>query len=152
MSSKQYLNAHDHTLTASAPIRVFDAVAATPWTPAPRWWNRPMTVTVFTTVCAPVLTVVPVLPPLTGFLFALLGFALAVGFVLSRGWWAKSRERAATEAAWVARESGYELSGTADALRWTDAGQVKTALLEEHRGEWRLSLHDALAPALEGSV
>lgn len=149
MRSKQHLNDHVRTRTASVPIRVFDDVAPTPWTPAPRRWNHPMTVTVLTTVCAPVLTTVPSLPPLTGLLCALLGFALAAGLEVSRWWWAKSRQNAAAEAAWVASQSDYRLGGPAEALRWTDEDQVRTALLEEHRGGWRLSLYDVHAPVLE---
>ncbi|MHC5558576.1 hypothetical protein [Kocuria sp. U4B] len=149
MSSQQSLDDHDRTRTAPVPVRVFDDVADTPWTPAPRWWNHPMTVAVTATLCACVLTVVPSLPPMTGFLVALTGYVAALGLAISRWWWSTSRDRAGAEAAWVAGQSGYALSVAEGALRWTDEDGTKSARLDHHRGGWRLSLYDVHAPALQ---
>lgn len=61
--------------SASVPVRVFDGVAPAPFTPAPRWWNHPVTVTVAASLGAAALLTHPVPSPLTGLLIPLTGCA-----------------------------------------------------------------------------
>lgn len=146
MSSTQYLDDHGPLRAAAGPVRVFDDVAATPWTPAPRWWNHPVAVLVGTMTAAPFLTITPGLPPMAGFVLAVTGIALTAGSAGSRWWWMLSRDDAPAEAAWVAGQSGCTLSIAQEPLCWTGRGVHGTALLDAHRGEWRLSLHDGPVP------
>lgn len=148
MSSKQHLHDHRRAGTPPAPVRVFDDVADTPRTPAPRWWNHPVAIMSVAMISAITVFACPYLPPLSGLVLAVTGVAMASGAEVNRTWWSTSRVRAAEEAVWVADQCGYALEAAGGELHWNGGGRQKVALLDHHGGGWRLSLYDAGSPAV----
>lgn len=147
MRVSQFLGDRSRTRMPSASVRVFDAVAPIPASPAPRWWNHPVVVMTAAMVCAVPLFSNAYLSPLWGLLAVVVGAAVTGAATASRErWWPASRTQALEEARWVAAQCGYRLEVEGDRVGWVDAGGVKAAALDHYDGSWRLALYDAPFP------
>lgn len=151
MSVKQSLNNYGRSRTTSAPFRVFADVAATPRTPAPGWWNHPVTIMFASVLCAALFFTSPALPALSGLLVAVSGVALASLAELNRGRWSASRARAVEESVWIADQCGHQVETAGGAVQWRNDDRTMAARLDHRGGGWHLVLLDVDAPVLDGS-
>lgn len=144
MSAEHYLNGYGQVRTMPAPRRVFAAVAFTPASPSPRAWNHPLAAMATGLFGSLLLNTTEGAPATAGILFFASMLVVAAVCALNRYCWSVSKVKAADEAVWVARQSGYRFDGDAQALRWLDAdGVVRVARLMPFRGAWDLQLQDA---------
>ena len=151
MSVKQSLNNYGRSRTSSPSVRVFADVAGTPRTPAPGWWNHPVTIMFASVICAALVFATPALPALSGLLVAVSGVALASLSEMNRGRWSVSRAHAVEESVWLADQCGYQVEAVGEALQWRNAGRSMVARFDHRGGGWRLLLLDADVTTLEGN-
>lgn len=129
--------------TTEAPVRVFPAVAALPRLPEPGRWIHPLGIMLVTMVLSVGLTWITWLPGFTGLVVMLLGIVLTVGCAVSYLKWSDSREKAAAEGVWVARQCGYRASAQGEELRWLGPhGVVKAGHIVRGPKGWDLVLTD----------
>ena len=149
MSVKQSWNYYGRHRTSFLSVRVFAEVAGTPRTPAPAWWNHPVTVMFVAVICAALSFTSPALPAPSGILVAVTGVALASLAERSRGRWSASRARAVEESVWIADQCGYQVESVGEAMQWRNADRNMVARLDHRGGGWDLVLLDVDAPTLE---
>jgi hypothetical protein len=148
LSVKQFLDEYGRSRTASPSVRVFADVTGTPRTPAPAWWNHPVTIMFVAVIGAALSFTTPALPALSGLLVAISGVALASLAEIDRGRWSASRARAVEESVWIADQCGYRVDTAGGALRWRNDDRSMVARLGHRGGGWDLVLLDVEAPAL----
>jgi hypothetical protein len=134
------------TTTDATPVRVFPFVARTPRLPQTRGWNHPLGVLLATMSATVTLATVPGVPPALVAAFLALSLSLVALGGLSYFMWPGSRDKAITEGAWVASQSGYRVNANGDDLRWIDRdGAVKEATVVRGDHGWDLVLTDRAA-------
>jgi len=140
LSLQQFFDDHRPTATGT-PVRVFPAVARTPRLPEPSRWTNPMATLLVTMFVSVGLTWIPWLHPLTGVAVMGIGLLLTVVLAIAHLSWPDSRDEAAVEAVWVARQSGYRAGLQSGELRWVDQdGLVRTGHMVRGADGWDLVL------------